>query len=113
MCIRDSLISENGQDFIILYMSWDVFEDEVDWMNQVLDQYSDRKAILCFHRFINKDGKLDQTGEYVLEEVVSKHSNIFAVLNGHYHGAAINVQRYDDDGDGTAERPVDVYKRQL
>lgn len=100
------LISENGQDFIILYMSWDVFEDEVDWMNQVLDQYSDRKAILCFHRFINKDGKLDQTGEYVLEKVVSKHSNIFAVLNGHYHGAAINVQRYDDDGDGTAERPV-------
>ena len=87
-------------------MSWDVFEDEADWMNQILDQYSDRKAILCFHRFINKDGKLDQTGEYVLEEVVSKHSNIFAVLNGHYHGAAINVQRYDDDGDGTAERPV-------
>ena len=42
----------------------------------------------------------------MLEEVVSKHNNIFAVLNGHYHGAAINVQRYDDDGDGVAERPV-------
>ncbi|MFR3484265.1 MAG: hypothetical protein ACLTXL_12655 [Clostridia bacterium] len=67
------------------------------------NQYSDRKAILCFHRFINKDGKLDQTGN-MSGEVVSGTQH-FYVLNGHYP-AAINVQRYDDDGDGTAERPV-------
>ena len=30
----------------------------------------------------------------------------FAVLNGHYHGGHQRTAQYDDDGDGTAERPV-------
>lgn len=37
------LISEGGQDFIIVYMSWNIYQEEIDWMNQVLQQYSDRK----------------------------------------------------------------------
>lgn len=45
------LLTENGQDLIILYMSWDIYKEEIDWMNQVLEQYKDRKAILCFHRY--------------------------------------------------------------
>ena len=47
------LISENGQDFIIIYMSWNIYQDEIDWMNEVLQKYSDRKAILCFHTYTN------------------------------------------------------------
>ena len=30
------LLTENGQDLIIVYMSWDICQDEIDWMNQVL-----------------------------------------------------------------------------
>lgn len=33
------LLSENGQDFLVLYMSWDIYTDEINWMNQVLAQY--------------------------------------------------------------------------
>ena len=32
-------------------MSWDIYADEINWMNSVLQKYSDRKAILCFHTY--------------------------------------------------------------
>ena len=100
------LLTENGQDFIIIYMSWDIYEEEINWMNQVLEEYSDRKAILAFHRYIDTSGNLDYTGELIQEEVVAKNPNIFAVIDGHYHGASFRTDKFDDDGDGIEERTV-------
>ena len=103
------LISEGGQDFIIIYMSWDIYENELNWMNDVLAKYSDRKAILAFHRYIGVgagDQKLDYTGKLIQNEVVKKNKNVIAVLNGHYHGASLQMDSFDDDGDGMNERTV-------
>lgn len=100
------LISAGGQDFIIVYMSWDVYQPEVDWMNEVLARYPDRKAILAMHRYLNQGGELDYAGVLVQNEVVAKNPNVFAVINGHYFGAAIKVDGFDDDHDGTKERKV-------
>ncbi|MFC4597186.1 S-layer homology domain-containing protein [Cohnella hongkongensis] len=100
------LISAGGQDFIIVYASWDVYQDEIDWMNEVLAKYPERKAILALHRYLKQGGTLDYTGELVQKEVVAKNPNVFAVLNGHYFGAAIKIDGFDDDGDGIQERKV-------
>lgn len=104
------LISENGQDFVIVYMSWNIYQEEIDWMNQVLAQYSDRKAILCFHPYTNvkesDSGILDYYGVLIQKEVVAKNPNVFAVLNGHYHGSSYQTATFDDDGDGVNERTV-------
>lgn len=98
------LLTENGQDLIILYMSWDIYQEEIDWMNQVLEQYKDRKAILCFHRYANvkitDDSILDYAGKVIQENVVAKNENVIAVLNGHYHGASIQVDEFQN-ADGT------------
>lgn len=104
------LISENGQDFVIVYMSWNIYQEEIDWMNQILAQYSDRKAILCFHPHTNvkesDDGLLDYYGVLIQKEVVAKNANVFAVLNGHYHGSSYQTVMFDDDNDGVSERTV-------
>lgn len=104
------LISEGGQDFIIVYMSWNIYQDEIDWMNQVLSRYSDRKAILCFHTYTNvkqSNGTyLDYYGQLVNKYVVKKNPNVFAVLNGHYHGSSYETAMFDDDGDGRNDRTV-------
>ena len=104
------LISEGGQDFIIVYMSWNIYQDEIDWMNQVLSQYSDRKAILCFHTYTNvkqSNGTyLDYYGQLVNKYVVKKNPNVFAVLNGHYHGSSYETAMFDDDGEGRNDRTV-------
>lgn len=105
------LLTENGQDLIIVYMSWDICQDEIDWMNQVLQQYSDRKAILCFHTYTRvaytaENDLLDYYGELVQEQVVAKNPNVFAVLNGHYHGASYETTVFDDNNDGVYDRTV-------
>ena len=104
------LISQNGQDFIILYMSWNINEAEINWMNEVLAKYSDRKAILNFHAYTHVresvDGFLDYFGVLVQNQVVAKNPNVFAVLNGHYSGSTYQTVRFDDNGDGTLDRTV-------
>ena len=103
------LLTENGQDLLILYMSWDIYTDEIEWMNQVLQQYPDRKAIIALHRYTNvnaADDLLDYTGKLLRDQVVSKNPNVIAVLNGHYHGASIQTDAFDDNGDGIKERTV-------
>lgn len=104
------LISENGQDLIILYMSWDIYQEEIDWMNEVLQKYSDRKAILCFHTYTNVTYKteslLDYFGQMVQKYVVAENPNVIAVLNGHYHGSSYETAMFDDDGDGKYDRTV-------
>lgn len=104
------LISENGQDFVIVYMSWNIYQEEIDWMNDVLQQYSDRKAILCFHPYTNVSQSngtyLDYFGQLIQKEVVAKNENVFAVLNGHYHGSSYETAMFDDDGDGVNDRTV-------
>ena len=104
------LISENGQDFILVYMSWNVYKEEINWVNEVLAQYSDRKAILLFHPYTyvkkNNDSFLDTFGKLLQEEVVAKNANVFAVLNGHYHGSVYETAEFDDDGDGVNDRTV-------
>ncbi|MDF2988696.1 MAG: metallophosphoesterase [Eubacterium sp.] len=100
------LLTVDGQDLIILYMSWDIYTEEIQWMNQVLAKYSDRKAIICLHRYITQDGEIDYTGQMVQQQVVAKNPNVFAVLNGHYHGAAIQVDGFDDNQDGIVDRNV-------
>ncbi len=100
------LLTIDGVEMIIVYMGWDNYKNEINWMNRVLEQYSGRKAILCLHRYLNEKGGLDYTGQMIQEEVVAGNANVFAVLNGHYHGAAINITAFDDDYDGVKERTV-------
>lgn len=104
------LLTENGQDLIILYMSWDIYKDEINWMNQVLEQYSDRKAIICLHRYTNVNMTngtfLDYAGKILQENVVARNPNVIAVLNGHYHGSAIETTAFDDNNDGINDRQV-------
>jgi Calcineurin-like phosphoesterase. len=37
------LISEKGNDFVMLYMGWGVNEEDMAWMNEVLAKYPERK----------------------------------------------------------------------
>ncbi|MBQ3216020.1 MAG: metallophosphoesterase, partial [Oscillospiraceae bacterium] len=104
------LVEQNGQEFIIVYMTWNIYEDEINWMNQVLAEHSDRKAILCFHAYTHVkesvDGLLDYWGVMVRDHVVAKNPNVFAVLNGHYSGSTYQTVRFDDNGDGKKDRTV-------
>ncbi|NMO94299.1 S-layer homology domain-containing protein [Paenibacillus lemnae] len=100
------LVTAGGQDMIFVYMSYDYDRSAADWINEVLAKYPNRKAVLAFHSYTNGSGEQDAHGLFFQNEVVAKNPNVVMVLNGHYHGAAINVAGFDDGGDGIKERNV-------
>ncbi|UQZ82466.1 Endo-1,4-beta-xylanase A precursor [Paenibacillus konkukensis] len=91
------LISAGGVDFIIMYIGWGGFNQaSVNWANQVLQQYKDRKAILAVHEYLLYSGTYgtdDYGGKKIMEQIVQPNSNIFMVLCGHNQSAYYNVKR--------------------
>ncbi|MDQ0232157.1 lamin tail domain-containing protein [Metabacillus malikii] len=100
------LISANGNDFIMVYMGWGVEAEDLEWLNKVLSEYPDRKAILNFHEYLLVSGNRSPIGETIYTEVVEKNPNVMAVLSGHYHDSETLVSKIDDNGDGEADRKV-------
>ena len=100
------LITVDGIDFIMMYMGWGIGDEEIQWMNDVLAQYPERKAILNFHEYLLASGGLGEEPQRVYNEVVAKNSNVCMVLSGHYHNAKTVVNEFDDDGDGVNDRSV-------
>lgn len=88
------LISVGGIDFIVLYMGWGIGDDEIAWMNNVLSQYPERKAILNFHEYLLASGGLGEEPQRVHDEVVAKNDNVCMVLSGHYHNAKTKVDTF-------------------
>ncbi|WP_083711522.1 metallophosphoesterase [Domibacillus epiphyticus] len=100
------VISSNGNDFIMLYMGWGVNEEDIAWMNNVLAEHPDRKAILCFHEYLLVSGNRSPIGDKIFHEVIKKNKNVIAVLSGHYHDSETLIDEIDDDGDGRTDRKV-------
>lgn len=100
------LISVGGIDFIMMYVGWGIGDEEIEWMNNILKKYPERKAILNFHEYLLASGGFGEEPQRVLNEVVSKNSNVCMVLSGHYHNAQTVINEFDDDGDGVNDRKV-------
>jgi len=100
------LISANGNDYIMVYMGWGVSDEDLDWVNSVLEKYPDRKAILAFHEYLLVSGNRSPIGNQIFEKVVKPNKNVMAVLCGHYHDSETLVDEIDDNGDGAPDRKV-------
>ena len=66
-----------------------------------------KKSIQELYEYLQDyEGPTDQFCELVQKNVVAKNPNVFAVLNGHYHGSSYETVMFDDDGDGKNDRTV-------
>ncbi|WP_186320077.1 S-layer homology domain-containing protein [Paenibacillus sp. Y412MC10] len=100
------LVSSNGNDFIIVYMGWGLGDDEIEWMNEVVSKYPERKAILCLHEYMLVSNNRAPIADQIFEKVVKPNKNVIAALSGHYHDAELKVDELDDNGDGVPDRNV-------
>ena len=80
--------------------------DQLDESGACAVQPQGHHLLASHQREANGCGLLDYTGKLLQEEVVAKNPNVFAVLNGHYHGASIETSAFDDDCDGVNDRTV-------
>lgn len=100
------LISSNGNDYIMLYMGWGIEDEDIAWMNNILAQYPNRKAILSFHTYLTPEGTRSAIGERLYQEIVVPNHNVVMVLSGHLTDSELLTSELDDDGDGTPDRNV-------
>ncbi|WP_227521946.1 lamin tail domain-containing protein [Bacillus solitudinis] len=100
------LISEKGNDYIMMYMGWGITDEDIQWMSDVLKEYPDRLAILSFHEYLLVSGNRSPLGNKIYNQIVEPHANVVAVLSGHYHDAETLIDEIDDNGDGDADRQV-------
>lgn len=92
------LVSQNGQDFLIMYLGWDIREETIKWANDVLKKYPNRQVIIATHSYITPSGAYggDGWGEKIWTDIVAPNKNVFMVLCGHFHGVAYNVKHAPD-----------------
>ncbi|OAB39316.1 hypothetical protein PMSD_05185 [Paenibacillus macquariensis subsp. defensor] len=100
------LVSSNGNDFVIVYMGWGLGDKEIDWMNEIVAKYPERKAILSLHEYMLVSNNRAPIADKIFEKVVKPNKNVFATLSGHYHDAQLKVDELDDNGDGVVDRKV-------
>ncbi|MFE6799482.1 FIMAH domain-containing protein [Paenibacillus chitinolyticus] len=100
------LISAEGNDFIFVYMGWDMSDEDFAWMNGVLKEHPDRKAIIVVHEYLQNNGNRSATGNRIYENVVVPNPNVKMVMSGHFTGSALRTDQLDDDKDGTPDRKV-------
>jgi hypothetical protein len=90
------LFSAGGMDFIALNLQNGAPIDVLDWADNVLDKYSDRRAIISTHMYLDWDGSRMGIGELIWENLVVPHKNVFLVLCGHIPGEAERRDNLDN-----------------
>jgi len=83
------LFSAGGMDFIALSLQYNPPTRVLSWADNVLSEYSNRRAIISTHSYLDTDGSFTDTGgTRIYNNVVVPENNVFLVLCGHMHGEA-------------------------
>ena len=94
-----SLFSASGMDFIIINLQFDPTSTMLDWADDLLKEYSDRRAIVVSHSILNANNTFTSEGTPIFN-ALKDNANLFLMLCGHMHasgdGAAYRTEPGDD-----------------
>lgn len=82
-----------GIDFLFVGMGYDTTPAAMDWVEEVLDRYPDRIAVLLMHDYLNGDGRIYRRSQEQFDRMIAPHENVRLILSGHNSGYFI---RRDD-----------------
>jgi len=94
------LLDAGGTEFLMICLEFSPRDETLQWANEIVSQYKDRKVIVVTHAYLNYDNTRiadddpigmigygcsdDGNGaEDIWQKFISKHENIFLVLSGH------------------------------
>ena len=106
------LFSAGGMDFITLSLQYDPPADVLSWASNVLDNYSDRRAIISTHSYISiATGNRNTIGQNIYSNLVVPHNNVFLVLCGHsFNGNDGEREKIDTLGNRTVYQLLSDYQ---
>lgn len=92
------LLTINGKDYIFLSLDFCPNSEEIKWVANVLENHSDRKAILTTHGYLSKKNRWGVKGrrvvhscentEYIWNDLIKNYENLQIVLCGHVYEEA-------------------------
>ncbi|HEX7863393.1 MAG TPA: LamG-like jellyroll fold domain-containing protein [Variovorax sp.] len=87
-----------GNQFLVLSMSWRASDDAIAWANQVIQTNKNIPVILVNHQLvgIGTDGKTAADtaySNYMWDKLIKGNDQIFMAVSGHYHGSCINTKK--------------------
>jgi hypothetical protein len=90
------LFTAGGLDFVVLSLEYDTVPDGdvLDWAGDVLDEHSDRRAILISHYLLGTDGAFSSQG-LLTYEALKNHPNLFLMMAGHLTGESARVDTHE------------------
>lgn len=83
------LFSASGMDFIIIHLEYDESPEQpvLDWADNLLTTYSDRRAIVSTHYLINTGNPASFGVQgLAIYNALKDHANLFLMLGGHVAG---------------------------
>ncbi|GEM_PF-1324965 len=91
-----TLFSGGGMDFIAISLDYlSPAEGVLDWADNLLSTYSNRRAIVTSHYVLNYDGSYGEWGQQIYD-ALKDHPNLFLLLCGHV--GSEEVRRIDLNG---------------
>lgn len=75
--------------YLFLYISYEVHDVAVDWVNDVLARYPDRVCFLMTHQYFDENGKYYGDGERIRDEILPNHDNVYMILFGHRYDSVV------------------------
>jgi hypothetical protein len=135
MCNTYHLFTAGGIDWIIIALEWAPRNETVQWANEVLAKYPQRKAILVTHAYLYHDGTrydftakkesqgasphsyfpnaLVNDGEELWQKLVRRNNFAFT-FNGHVSGQGVGfLSSKNDHGKTTHQMVVNYQMRKL
>jgi hypothetical protein len=103
------LLTIGLNDYIFIGLDFCPDDNELEWANELLSQYDDRKAIFITHGLMDDTGDFYATGDcgryngesfFIWDKLVSRHDNLNLALSGHMHRSDGEYQRTDDNFNG-------------
>lgn len=89
------LFSASGMDFIVLNFEYDDNRDtaELNWAHNILNVYSNRRAIIASHHILDLNGNFASQGQLLYDEFKT-HANVFMTMSGHVPGESSRQDTY-------------------
>jgi len=109
-----------GTKYLFVTVDYNPTQKVFDWLDELLGQYPEHKAIITMHSYLRGDGTLsdDETGNTMFplgytpdklwDQVLRKHANVLMVVSGHTGGVQLTSSyNYGDNGNRVLQVLVD------
>ncbi len=92
-----------GVKYLFITVDYNPTDNVVDWLNEILAEYPDHRAIITMHSYLTGSGSLStnesgntmylfgNTPQVLWDEAISKHENVFMVVSGHTGGVDLTT----------------------